>query len=147
MRSINLKIVTPEKLLVEEEVYSVTLPAEGGEITVLPDHIPYIGTLRPGEIFFRRTKESEPESFATSGGFVELHGNTLSLLADTAERAEEIDLDRAEAGRQKAEELAKSQHALDEAEYARVVTSLEKEFARLRVARKYRRQRGIRTGE
>jgi F-type H+-transporting ATPase subunit epsilon len=147
MRSIKLKIVTPEKLLIEEEVYSVTLPAESGEITVLPDHIPYIGTLRPGEIFFRRTKEAEPESFATSGGFVELHGNTLSLLVDTAERAEEIDLDRAEEGRQKAEELAKSQHTLDEAEYARVAASLEKEFARLRVARKYRRQRGIRTGE
>lgn len=147
MRSIKLKIVTPEKLLVEEEVYSVTLPAESGEITVLPDHIPYIGTLRPGEIFFRRSQESEPEAFATSGGFVELHGNILSLLVDTAERAEEIDLDRAEEGRQKAEELAKSQHTLDEAEYARVATSLEKEFARLRVARKYRRQRGIRTGE
>lgn len=147
MRSINLKIVTPEKLLVEEEVYSVTLPAESGEITVLPDHIPYIGTLRSGEIFFRRTKEAEPESFATSGGFVELHGNTLSLLVDTAERAEEIDLDRAEEGRKKAEELAKNQHALDEAEYARVAASLEKEFARLRVARKYRLKRGIRTGE
>jgi len=147
MSSLRFKLVTPEKLLVEEEAYSVTLPAAEGEITVLPDHIPYIGTLRPGEIFFRRTKEAEPESFATSGGFVELHGNTLSLLVDTAERAEEIDLDRAEEGRRKAEELGKNQHALDEAEYARVAASIEKEFARLRVARKYRHRHGIRTGE
>lgn len=147
MSSLRLKLVTPEKLLVEEEVYSVTLPAEGGEITVLPDHIPYIGTLRPGEIFFRRTKDAEPESLATSGGFVELHGNILSVLADTAERAEEIDLERAEEGRKKAIELAERQHLLDEEEYARVAASLEKEFARLRVARKYRHRRGIRTSE
>ena len=51
---LRLKIVTPERLVLEEDVYSVTLPAEGGEITVLPDHIPYIGSLRSGEIFFRR---------------------------------------------------------------------------------------------
>jgi F-type H+-transporting ATPase subunit epsilon len=143
MQSIKLKIVTPERLVLEEDVYSVTLPAEGGEITVLPDHIPYIGSLRPGEIFFRRDAHAEPESLATSGGFVELHGNVLSVLADTAERAEEIDIERAEEGRKKAEELKAERSLLDDEEYARVAATLEKEFARLRVARKHRSKGGF----
>ncbi len=140
---LKLKIVTPERLVLEEDVYSVTLPAEGGEITVLPDHIPYIGSLRSGEIFFRRDAHTEPESLATSGGFVELHGNVLSVLADTAERAEEIDIERAEEGRRKAEELKADRSLLDDEEYARVAASLEKEFARLHVARKHRSKGGF----
>ncbi|HWQ59568.1 MAG TPA: ATP synthase F1 subunit epsilon [Candidatus Fimivivens sp.] len=140
---LKLKIVTPERLVLEEDVYSVTLPAEGGEITVLPDHIPYIGSLRSGEIFFRRDAHAGPESLATSGGFVELHGNVLSVLADTAERAEEIDIERAEEGRKKAEELKADRSLLDDEEYARVAASLEKEFARLHVARKHRSKGGF----
>ncbi|NTW13473.1 MAG: ATP synthase F1 subunit epsilon [Candidatus Moranbacteria bacterium] len=143
MSSIRLKIVTPEKLILEEDVYSVTLPAESGEITVLPDHIPYIGSIRSGEIFFRREANAEPERLATSGGFVELHGNVLSVLADTAERAEEIDIERAEEAKKKAEELKSQRSLLDGEEYARVAASLEKEFARLRVARKHRSKGGF----
>ncbi|HWQ60566.1 MAG TPA: ATP synthase F1 subunit epsilon [Candidatus Fimivivens sp.] len=143
MQSIRLKIVTPERLVLEEDVYSVTLPAEGGEITVLPDHIPYIGSIRSGEIFFRREANAEPERLATSGGFVELHGNVLSVMADTAERAEEIDVERAEAAKKKAEELKADRSLLDDEEYARVAASLEKEFARLNVARKHRSKSGF----
>ena len=140
---LRLKIVTPERLVLEEDVYSVTLPAEDGEITVLPDHIPYIGSLRSGEIFFRREANAEPESLATSGGFVELHGNVLSVMADTAERAEEIDIERAEAAKKKAEELKAERHLIDDEQYARVAASLEKEFARLHVARKHRSKGGF----
>ncbi|MEI6650045.1 MAG: ATP synthase F1 subunit epsilon [Candidatus Moraniibacteriota bacterium] len=140
---LRLKIVTPERLVLEEDVYSVTLPAEDGEITVLPDHIPYIGSLRSGEIFFRREANAEPESLATSGGFVELHGNVLSVMADTAERAEEIDLERAEVAKKKAEELKAERHLLDDEQYARVAASLEKEFARLHVAHKHRSKGGF----
>ncbi|NTW15743.1 MAG: ATP synthase F1 subunit epsilon [Candidatus Moranbacteria bacterium] len=143
MRSIKLKIVTPERLVLEEEAYSVTLPSEGGEVTILPDHIPYIGALRAGEIHFRRTKDSESEALATSGGFVEFHGNVLSVLADTAERAEEIDIERAEAAKKRAEELKAERSLMDDEEYARVAASLEKEFARLRVARKHRSKGGF----
>lgn len=140
---IKLKIVTPERLVLEMEVYQATLPIEGGEITILPDHIPYIGSLRAGEVMVRRTVGGEPESLATSGGFVEFHNNTLTLLADTAERAEEIDEARAEAGRKRAEELKANREVLDEEEYARVAASLEKEMARLKVARKHRSHSGF----
>jgi len=140
---LRLKIVTPERLVLEEEAYSVTLPAESGEITILPDHVPYIGSLRPGEIFFRREANAEPERLAVSGGFTEFHGNVLSVLADTAERAEEIDIERAEEAKKRAEELKSERHLLDDEEYARVAASLEKEFARLNVARKHRSRGGF----
>ena len=143
MSLIRLKIVTPEKLVLEQEAYSVTLPVIGGEVTILPDHIPYIGSLAPGEIFIRREIEGEPEALATSGGFVEFHGNTLTLLVDTAEAAEEIDIARAEEGRKRAEELMRERGAIDEEEYARVAASLEKQLIRLKVARKHQSRGGF----
>lgn len=140
---IKFKIVTPERTVVEQEAYQATLPIEGGEITILPNHIPYIGTLKAGEILLRdRVGESEV-ILATSGGFVEFHDNALTVLADTAERAEEIDLSRAEEARKRAEEVMKSQIHTDDEEYARVAASLEKEMARIRVAKKHHSRRGI----
>ena len=85
--SIKFKIVTPEKTVSEEEIYQVTLPIEGGEVTLLPDHMPYIGSLQAGEILLRHEINGEATLLATSGGFVEFHDNTLVVLADTAERA------------------------------------------------------------
>jgi F-type H+-transporting ATPase subunit epsilon len=137
MQSIKLKIVTPEKLILEEEVYSVTLPGAAGEVTILPDHVPYVGMIKAGELYFRRTPDAEPEPFATAGGFVEFHENTLSVLADTAERPEEIDIKAAEEAHKRAEEVMKSRVSMDDEEYARVAAALEREFARLKVARKH----------
>lgn len=142
MKMIRLKIVTPEKLVLEEEAYSVTLPGAAGEVTILPDHVPYVGMIRAGEIYFRRTPSAEPEPFATAGGFVEFHGNTLSILADTAERPEEIDIARAEEAKARAEAVMKERISMDEAEYARVAAALEKELARLKVARKHASHHG-----
>lgn len=143
MSSIRFKIVTPERTVVEETVYQATLPVEEGEVTLLPDHAPYIGALKAGEILLRKENGGAEESLATSGGFVEFHENTLSILADTAERAEEIDLDRAEAARKRAEELNKKEEAMSAEEYARTAALIEKEWARVRVARKHHSKRGI----
>ena len=83
-------------------------------------------------------KKNGEESFVCiSGGFIEFHGNELVILADTAERAEEIDLKRAEEARQKAEELKNQRVSMDENEYARVAAAIQKESARIRVARKH----------
>lgn len=140
---IKFKIVTLEKIVIEEEVYQATLPVLGGEVTILPHHIPYIGALQAGEIIFRKKQNGEETSLATSGGFVEFHNNTLSILADTAERAEEIDLVRAEEARKRAEALKKEQLTMDDEEYARTSALLEKELVRVRVARKHHTRRGI----
>ena len=143
MATIKFTIVTPEKVVFEAEVYQATLPVEGGDVTILPEHIPYIGALKAGELVLRKEAGSEEISLVTSGGFVEFHGNTLMILADTAERAEEIDLARAEEARQRAEKLKETSTQMSDEEYARTAAILEKELARVRVARKHHSRRGI----
>lgn len=144
MQKILLKIITPEKVVSEEEIYQITLPIQEGEITMLPNHIPYIGALASGEIIFRRESANSDEiALAVSGGFVEFHDNVLMLLADTAERAENIDIARAEAARTRAEELMQQQTTrMDSEEYARVAASLDKQLTRIRVARKHHTKHG-----
>jgi F-type H+-transporting ATPase subunit epsilon len=139
---IKFKIVTPERTVVETDVDQATLPVANGEVTILPGHRSYIAALKSGEIMTR--KGSEEQTFAVSGGFIEFAENILTILADTAERAEEIDLKRAEEGRKRAEELKQQRISMDEAEYARVAASIEKEMARIRVARKHHTKKGIR---
>lgn len=140
------KIVTPERTVMEEEAYQATLPVVGGEVTILSNHIPYIGAIKAGEIIIRKEANGEEISLVTSGGFVEFHDNTLVILADTAERAEEIDLARAEEARTRAEELKKETIHMGEEEYARMAALIEKELARVRVARKHHSKRGISLG-
>lgn len=140
---IKFKVVTPERTVIEEEVYQATLPVIHGEVTILPEHMPYIGALSAGEIILRKEQGGEEISLATSGGFVEFHDNTLSILADTAERAEEIDLARAEEARKRAEELRKEHVGMDDEEYARTAAALEKELARVRVARRHYTRHGL----
>ena len=143
MSQIKLKVVTPEKTVIEQEVYQATLPVVSGEVTILPHHVPYIGTLRPGEIVLRAEQNGVESSLATSGGFVEFHDDVLSILADTAERAEEIDLARAEEARKRAEDLKKERVTMDDEEYARTAAMLEKELVRVKVARRHHSRHGV----
>jgi F-type H+-transporting ATPase subunit epsilon len=138
---INFKIVTPEKTVFESEINQASLPVADGEVTILANHRSYIAALKAGEICLK--KEGEEIVMATSGGFIEFHDNNLVVLADTAERAEEIDLKRAEEAKAKAEEAMKQKETMDNVEYARVAAAIEKEMARLRVGRKHRTKRGI----
>jgi F-type H+-transporting ATPase subunit epsilon len=143
---IKFKIVTPERTVLEEEVYQATLPVEGGDVTILPNHISYIGAIKAGEIILRKEAGGEEINLVTSGGFVEFHNNTLVVLADTAERAEEIDLARAEEARLRAEQLQKEQAHVGAEEYARTAALIEKEMARVRVAHKHHSKRGASFG-
>ena len=85
---IKFKIVTPERTVFEDEVRQATIPTTDGEITILPNHRSYIASLAPGEIMFK--KDNAEFLMSTSGGFIEFNNNELVVLADTAERAEEI---------------------------------------------------------
>ncbi|MEI8096739.1 MAG: ATP synthase F1 subunit epsilon [Candidatus Moraniibacteriota bacterium] len=143
MASIKFKIVTPERTVVEEDIYQATLPVLGGEVTILPEHLPYIGAIQAGEIVLRKEVGGEEINLATSGGFVEFHDNAMVILADTAERAEEIDLARAEEARKRAEDLKKETIHMGEEEYARTAALLEKEMTRVKVARKHHSRRGV----
>lgn len=141
MKSLQFSLVTPEKKLLEEEVAQVTLPTEAGEVTILSDHIPYIASLKPGEILTKNA-EGEAQSFVVSGGFVEFHDNTLSILADAAERADEIDLERARVAEERAREIREKKVDLSAEEQALAVAALERAWARLHVAKKHRSHHG-----
>jgi F-type H+-transporting ATPase subunit epsilon len=143
MKNITLKIVTPEKVVFEEKVAQVTLPIQDGEITVLPEHIPYIGAVKSGEIMLRMDGSQEEVRLAVSGGFAEFRDDVLTVLADTAERADEIDLARAEEAKKRAEDIMKERVHLADEEYARTAAVLEKELARIRVAKKHHTRSGI----
>jgi F-type H+-transporting ATPase subunit epsilon len=142
-KKIKLKIATPERVVLENLVDQVTIPTENGEITVLPGHISLITSLIPGTV---ETKTDGNEVLmAVSGGFLEFHENQMTVLADTAERAEEIDLERAEQARRRAEELkTEKRKSLDEEQFAAVVSQIEKQMARVRLAKKYRTKTGYR---
>jgi len=142
---IKFKIVTPERTVFESEIDQLTLPTMEGEITVLPEHIPLISVLAPGELVAK--KNGEETAMAISGGMMEVRRNEITVLADTAERAEEIDLSRAEAARQRAEDLKKEKIRSDETGYATAAAILEKNLARIKVARKHLTRRGMKIGE
>ncbi len=132
---IKFKVVTPERTVFQDEIDQVTLPTTNGEVTVLPNHMPYITVLGSGEITLK--KEGQESTLAVSGGFVEFNKNEMVVLADMAERAEEIDLQMAEDAKKRAEESMKQKITMDESEYALVAAAIEKESARIKVAKKH----------
>lgn len=132
---INLKITTPERIVFEGKVDTVVLPTPMGEIGILPHHIPLVSLLSPGEL--RLTNGDELTLLAVSGGFIEVQPSRVVVLADTAERADEIDEARADEARKRAEALAKETRT-DAEDYAMVAAKIEKELTRLRVAKKHR---------
>ncbi|HCO99285.1 MAG TPA: F0F1 ATP synthase subunit epsilon [Candidatus Moranbacteria bacterium] len=138
---INFKIVTPERTVFEQEVDQITLPVTDGEVTIMPDHRSYIASLKAGEVMFK--VDGKETLLVVSSGFVEFNNNTLVVLADTAEAAGEIDVARAEEARKRAEALKNEKVTMNEMEYARVAAAIEKEAARVRVARKHHTRHGI----
>jgi len=137
---IKFKIITPERTVFEDEVDQATLPVTDGEVTILPDHRSYIASLKAGEIMLK--KDGKAIHLAMAGGFLEFDKNNLVVLADRAEKAEEIDLKRAEEAKARAEEL-KNQKITDGEDYARIAAAIEKEMARIRVAKKHRTRQGL----
>lgn len=134
MKTFHFILATPERKIFDKEIVSVTLPVSDGEVTVLADHVPYIAALKAGEARLMLADGSE-EILALSSGFLEFGKNVLTVLADTAELAHEIDVERAKKAVERAEQ-AKKEKNLGDIEYATVAAQLEKELARLRVAGK-----------
>ena len=134
---INFKIATPERVVFKDEVDSITLPTAMGEITILPNHIPLISVLKAGEITVK--KGEEEIAMAVAGGFVEVLSEKVVVLADRAERSEEIDVARAEAAMERARKLRDEKNT-DTVEFAALSAQIEKEMARLRVGRKQQKR-------
>jgi F-type H+-transporting ATPase subunit epsilon len=131
---IKFELITPERVVMTEEIYEAILPAQTGQIAVLPGHVPMITLLKPGVIALRRQKndpDTKLEHLATSGGFVEITGNSIKLMADTAERADELDELRIKEAKEEAKRQLKG--AKDEVSYTEAIGRIEVELARERV--------------
>lgn len=131
---LTLSIVTPERELVRVQVDDVELPGSEGYFGVLPGHTPMLATLTVGRLTYRSGQETH--TLAVAGGFSEVLPDAVTVLAQIAERAEDIDLSRAEAARRRAEErLSRNEADLD---YARARTALDKAVLRVQVASRSR---------
>ena len=132
---LTLEIVTPERSLVHEQVDEVQLPGAEGYFGVLPGHAPLLATLQVGELWYRTG--AERHFLAIAFGFVEVLPERVTVLAQIAERSQEIDVARAEAARKRAEErLARTQQADVDFERARI--ALVKSLIRIQVATRAR---------
>lgn len=141
-KTIRFEIVTPERVVLKEEVTQVTAPTRSGEITVLPGHIPLVASLQPGVIEVKRA-DGALEVISVSGGFIEVLRDKVVILADTAERAEEIDLARAEEARRRAEKLKEEAAHRDDVSFTDVVARIEKELARTRAVKRWKKLKNI----
>jgi F-type H+-transporting ATPase subunit epsilon len=129
---IMLEIVTPERVVISEEVDEVVLPGIEGEFGVLEGHIPFLTALKVGELVYR--KEGKEEHLAVSWGYVEVTGDSVKVLAEAAERATEIDMDRARMAMEEAEKMLTA--GKDDPEYEKAKVRLEKALIRVQVAGK-----------
>ena len=131
MAKLTVELVTPERhVLAEEDVDVVVAPGIDGELAVLPNHAPLVTELSPGVVVLRRG--GDEDILAVSGGFLELLGDTVTVLADTSERSDEIDLERAQAARDRALEAMSLTMTPTEVLEARI--RLLRALARIRAA-------------
>jgi F-type H+-transporting ATPase subunit epsilon len=139
MPKLDIDIVTAERIVYSEtEVDEIMAPGAAGEFAVLPRHAAFLTMLVPGVVVIK--KGGDETEMAISGGFVEVRDNRVVVVADTAERAEEIDAGRAEAARSRAKERLATRTT--EVDQARATAALERSLARLRVIERRRRRPG-----
>jgi F-type H+-transporting ATPase subunit epsilon len=127
-----LEIVTPEKQVVSDTAEEVQIPGKKGYLGILPGHAPLITELSVGEIIYR--KDGQPNYLSVAWGFAEILPTKVTILAEAAERPEEIDARRAQEARQRAEERLKSQDPTTD--YERALYALKRADVRLDVAGK-----------
>jgi F-type H+-transporting ATPase subunit epsilon len=135
MKTLHLEIVTAEHPVYSDDVDIVIAPGIVGQLGILPDHDALMTMLEPGELCVR--KGAEETFIAISGGFLEVLKNKVVILADAAERAEEIDMARAEAAKKRAQE--RLEHPAD-MDLNRAEAALRRSLARLKVAERRRRR-------
>ncbi len=129
-----LELVTPEKIVLSEEVDEVTVPTTTGEITVLPKHVGLVTQVSPGELIVR--KSGKVEHFAITGGILEVSKEKIVILGEHAIRADDIEIAKAEEAKRKAEQRMKER--VSEEDFATIEADLRRSLLELKVARKRR---------
>lgn len=140
-KQLKLKIITPERLILEEMVDFVTLPTTEGEITILPDHIPVISGLASGDVV--ATVNGDHVPMAVVGGFIEIKKNQegiteVAVLADFAEHITELSDEKINEAKARAEELKKQIENKDHVDFEHFEAELERSLTRVKIADKWR---------
>ncbi len=136
---IRVEIVSQDRMVYEGDADVVVVPGVEGEMGILPKHAPLLSTLRFGILKVRY--EGEELDFAIAGGVVEVQPDLITILADVAENVEEIDISRAEAAKNRAEEMLRAGPPVDTDEYLAMEAALRRSNLRLEAARRYRNLR------
>jgi len=134
MAVLYLEVVTPEKVLVSREVDMVVAPGTEGEFGILPGHIPFLSGIIPGELRFEA--EGKKEFMAVTEGFSEVSDNRVSVLVDAAEKATDIDVERARNALERARERLARERGAEDVDFLRAEAALKKALVRLKVAEK-----------
>jgi F-type H+-transporting ATPase subunit epsilon len=140
MATLRLEIITAERQVFSDDVNTVVVPGVDGELGVLPHHAPLITMIRPGEVLVR--KDGEETYLFVSGGFLEVRPDKIIILADACERYDEIDIERAEAAKRRAEEGLKTHPP--ELDVTQAQAALLRAIVRLKVAERKRRKSTMR---
>jgi F-type H+-transporting ATPase subunit epsilon len=133
-----LEIVTPERLAYSDTVDAVNLPGVEGELGVLPHHAPLVSMLGVGELRIR--KGGETESFAIVGGFLQVRPDKVVVMAETADMASEIDLEKAQQARREAEQALEGAARADAVDLSAARAALQHALLRIRVAERRHRE-------
>lgn len=131
---LQFELITPERVVFREQMEQITLPTSLGEITILPEHQDLVATLVAGIAHVKKQGNIE-EDIAVSGGFIEVKKEMVRVLADTAERGEELDMEAIEQAKQRAEGVMRSTDRRDDTAFAAAAAALERELARYRVVK------------
>jgi len=134
MSELNLEIITPEKPIFRDQIDAVTIPGTQGSFQILKNHAPILSSFEIGII---KVRKSDLETYyATSGGTVEVSHNKVLVLADSIEKVEDIDEDRAEQAKKRAEERLRKKHE-ENIDEARAKAALNRALNRLNAVKKY----------
>ncbi len=132
-KAFQLEIITPTKIVFKDEATSLTAPGVMGSFQILCDHAPFLSTLKVGEMKVKN-KNGDDARYAVSGGFVEVKQNHVAVLADSAENAPDIDVDRAQGSKARAEERLRARQ--EKIDFERAHGSLARALNRLRISQK-----------
>ena len=136
--SIELVVVTPQRQLLRQSVVEVTLPGGNGCLGILPGHAPLITELGIGELTYRVKGGTDAGPLAVLSGFAEVLGDRVTVLAETAEKPEEIDVARAEEAKKRAEQRLASASSDPNIDWSRAAVALQRSLIRIQVARRRR---------
>ncbi len=134
MDKLYLEVVTPDRVVVSQEVATVVAPGSDGEFGVLPGHVLFLSGILPGELRYVAGNETIP--LAVTQGFAEVSNDRVSILVNAAEKAGEIDVDRAKSAMDRATKRMKEGKSNEDIDYLRAETALQRALVRLKVAQK-----------